>query len=160
MAVLTRPSNENQQIIRAFQESAPINVYGLAKAMGLRVFSERLHQKISGKLYRDKESQSGWSISVNSDELDVRKRFTAAHEIGHFVLHKDLIGSGIEDDVFYRSGLPHWQETEANNFAADILMPWELINKFTDQGVNTPEGLAKAFNVSKTAMNIRLGIPT
>ncbi len=160
MAVLERVINNYADLIRAFQTEAPVNVVGLAKKMGLRVFSEDLGNNISGKLYRDKESQAEWSISVQSGEVQTRQRFTIAHELGHFVLHKDLIGSSLEDDAFYRSGLAHWQETEANNFAADILMPWELINKLTDAGVNTPEALATAFNVSQIAMNIRLGLPT
>jgi len=159
MAVLERVS-EYTDVIRRFQTEAPVNVVALSKALGLRVFSESFAQNISGKLYRDSGSTAGWSISVQSGEPSYRQRFTIAHELGHFVLHRDGLTRDLEDDTFYRSGLPHWQETEANAFAADVLMPWNLIRELTDAGVLTPAGLANALEVSVTAMNIRLGIPT
>jgi len=159
MAVLER-TTDYSDVIRQFQTEAPVNVISLAKTMGLRVFSESFSQNISGKLYRDTESAAGWSISVQAGEPTYRQRFTIAHELGHFVLHREFIKGDLEDDTFYRSGLPHWQETQANAFAADVLMPWSLIQKLTEAGVVTPDQLASALNVSTIAMNIRLGIPT
>jgi len=159
MAVLEHVADYSD-VIRGFQIETPVNVVSLAKKMGLRVFSESLPGNVSGKLYRDDGSASGWSISVRSGEPVTRQRFTIAHEIGHFVLHKDLINGSLQDDAFYRSGLAHWQETEANEFAANVLMPWSLIKKLTDEGVITPNDLAARLQVSQVAMNIRLGIPT
>ncbi len=43
--------------------------------------------------------------------------------------------------------------------AADILMPWGLINKAVEGGDNTVEALAYRFKVSNSAMSIRLGVP-
>ena len=52
-----------------------------------------------------------------------RRRFTIAHEIGHFVLHQ----SAVIDRVIERSDLTVWttasEEAEANCFAAELLMP-------------------------------------
>ena len=146
--------------IRAYQDAPPIDVHTMATDLGLRVweFSD-MSDTMSGKLYRDETSPKGWSIGVNTNSSSTRKRFTIAHEIAHFLLHKDYLGDGVFDDTFYRSEhLSGGQETEANRFAADILMPYHLI-----QGVasRTPgiEELANRFGVSKQAMSIRLGIP-
>jgi Zn-dependent peptidase ImmA (M78 family) len=81
-------------------------------------------------------------IVVNSNHNRVRRRFSAAHELGHYVYHRDLIGDGIVDDVAYRttdwSGrfrnakiLPE-HETQANRFASVVLMPSALIQKLQD----------------------------
>ena len=45
----------------------------------------------------------GYRIVVNSGHNRVRRRFTAAHELGHYVYHRDLIGDGIYDDAAYRT---------------------------------------------------------
>jgi Zn-dependent peptidase ImmA (M78 family) len=60
---------------------------------------------------------------------------------------------------FYRSKLTSKQETEANQYAADLLMPFSLINAFQEKGITDPEELARRLGVSLVAMKIRLGIP-
>ena len=49
---------------------------------------------------------SGYAIFVNKgDRYKTRQRFTIAHKIAHFILHREAIGDGIVDDALYRSGL-------------------------------------------------------
>ena len=76
-----------------------------------------------------------------------------------YFLHKEHIGDGITDDALYRSRLGGGIEAQANRFAADLLIPNDLVKKFTKQGIDTVEALARKFNVSETAMAIKLGIP-
>ena len=104
---------------------------------------------------------SGYAIFVNNNHHTHRRRFTIAHEIGHFVLHGDLIGDGIAEDYLLRAdGFPNRIETEANKFAASLLMPRHLMIDYQIQGILSIPELAKIFNVSKDAMSIRLlGIP-
>jgi len=99
---------------------------------------------------------------VNSTEAPVRQRFTIAHEIAHFLLHRHLLESkgALVDDTMYRSGLSTAEEAAANKMAAHILMPFSLINSLSNNGFNSVESLARQLQVSKTAMKIRLGIPT
>lgn len=61
-----------------------------------------------------------WVI-INNSHCDGRKRFTAAHELGHIILHPD------QDNIDYRINFSNsnTKETEANRFAAEILMPYE-----------------------------------
>ncbi len=79
------------------------------------------------------------------------KNFTIAHELGHWVLHKDLIGEHTPQ-----------MEREADKFATYLLMPENFVRA---EFVKLPawlsaemklDSLAKKFCVSKKAMKIRL----
>lgn len=147
------------QIISRFQQSAPVDVTGLAEALGLRVWeADGLPEGVSGKLFKDRTNggSEGYSIVVRSSDPYVRRRFTAAHEIAHFLLHRDRVGSSVVDDQWYRSNLSSREEAEANVLAAEILMPLPLLRGYMSlcQDACT---LAKLFKVSEEAMRIRLG---
>lgn len=66
-------------------------------------------------------------ITINSDiEFKGKKRFVIAHELGHFEMHRDLIAIHNDTDAtleFFKNG---YQETEANEFASELLMPENL----------------------------------
>lgn len=151
------------QIISGHQKTAPVNVVGIAEDLGLKVWETRsLPENISGKIFRDPMNggPSGFSISVNASEGILRKRFTVAHEIAHFILHRKQLDNGaLIDDTMYRSGLSTAEEAQANKLAADILMPYSLIQSLAAAGINDVESLANRLQVSPTAMKIRLGIP-
>lgn len=154
--------DEASRIIRGHQRSPPVQTVPIATDLGLRVFRVGgWPDNLSGKLKRDRDAggQSGFAIFVNGNHPEVRRRFTIAHEISHFVLHQDMVGDELLDDALYRSGLSNSIEAAANRMAADILMPWHLLNKAIDSGVDTIPELAKKFDVSRSAMSIRLGVP-
>lgn len=99
-------------------------------------------------------------ITINSNILfDAKKRFAAAHELGHFEMHRKLtpIIMDTEYDLvnWYKAGP---QETEANEFAAEFLMPSELFYSECEEYYFTPSlitHLAQTFEVSKTAAVLR-----
>lgn len=78
-------------------------------------------------------------ISINNKEVGCEKRnFILGHEIGHFILHKDLtkLFSDTHQTLseWYKKGL---QEQQANSFAAELLMPESLFkNKVKGQRLN------------------------
>lgn len=146
--------------LRRHQQAAPVKVGALAADLGLRVLISELPSGVSGKLSRDPDNPDSWVIRVNRHEHKNRQRFTIAHEIAHFVLHRSEIGEELTDDTFYRSGLSERREWEANRLAADILMPWHLIRAEMADERKTPSELAQKFGVSEAAMHIRLGLPT
>ena|SRR5271155_881491 len=152
------------QILAKYQSEAPVNVLGFARELGINVWGMDLLPNISGKIFRDEKNggSSGFSIAINRSEAPVRQRFTIAHEIAHFLLHRHLLESKSEliDDTMYRSGLSTAEEVAANKLAAHILMPFSLINSLVSSGINDVGLLATRLQVSKTAMAIRLGIPT
>ena len=116
---------------------------------------------ISGQILLDQRrgGSSGYAIFTNANHPRTRRRFTIAHEIAHFVLHRVLIGDGIQHDALYRSSLSDPIEREANRKAADILMPWHLVDQAILDGLDTVDDLAAAFEVSRSAMSIRLEVP-
>lgn len=149
--------------ISKYMLAPPVDVLAVAKELGLAIFSADLAANVSGVIVKDKGygTSSGFVIFVDSGESPARQRFTAAHEIGHFVLHKHLIGDRHEDNYLLRStGISNRQEREANEFAADLLMPRDLIEQALKDGYTSVEKLADLFKVSKIAMGIRLGLPT
>jgi predicted transcriptional regulator len=154
--------SDYSQIIKRHQESAPVKVVPLARECGLEVYNNTaLPNDISGMIRRDATmgGKAGYAVIVNGNHHAHRRRFTIAHEIAHFVLHRDLIGDGIQDDALYRSSLSGRVEAQANRFAAEILMPWDLLNPAITSGTNDVAELAQMFSVSKSAMSIRLGVP-
>jgi Zn-dependent peptidase ImmA (M78 family) len=146
-----------------YMVNAPTDVARAADALGLKVYALELPKGISGILKHDRSysTPSEYVIFVDSKEPAVRQRFTAAHEIGHFLLHRDSIHGKVEDNYLLRAhGMSNRQEVEANEFAADLLMPWQLINQAMDSGITSVDDLANHFKVSRLAMGIRLGLPT
>ena len=147
----------------------PFSVDELAKKYGLEIFRGKFIKSVSGWI--EKTENNSFKIVVNKDHPTQRRRFTAAHEIAHYILHEELIGERISDNALYRSTLSNRQEVEANKLAAEILMPKHslldnLLNKkkagqlkgLTDKDLLSLIGtLAKEYNVSKEAMTIRLG---
>ncbi len=75
-------------------------------------------------------------------------------------MHKTLIGDSIADDALYRSGLSNRVEAQANDLAADILMPWDLLSPFIfTKGITDINELVRIFDVSSSAISIRIGVP-
>ncbi|MCW8336641.1 ImmA/IrrE family metallo-endopeptidase [Vibrio paucivorans] len=146
--------------IASFHNDFPVKVGALAKAFGIVVKSSTLAAGISGEIKKDE--RSGYVIRVNRHDVKARQRFTLAHEIAHFLLHKDSIGDGIVDDILYRSSLSDTMEAQANRLAADILMPMPYVNKKMAElsqyrEEERIEKVASLLEVSITALKYRLG---
>lgn len=104
------------------------------------------------------------SILVNTNDAPFRKRFSIAHELGHVYLHLEHDGEFADHDYdLYRdlyvyndtASQNNIKEIEANQFAASLLMPKDLIIK--EFKVNSiVVKIAQKFQVSVDAMKIRL----
>ena len=146
-------------ILRQFTAETPVKVGALATALGLRVVLATLPINISGLIEPDGD---GFVVKINRFESKERQRFTIAHEIAHYLIHRDRINAGIFDSVLYRSNLSSRMEAEANRLAADIVMPSQAVtaaiskrlSKLDEDGISE---LAEEFGVSKQAMTIRVG---
>ncbi|MEP7349416.1 MAG: ImmA/IrrE family metallo-endopeptidase [Sphingorhabdus sp.] len=96
-------------------------------------------------------------LYVNANDATNRQTFTIAHELGHWILHRDYFERHPDD----YSILPRLQsvlrsdpfEQEANDFAAKLLVPRRLILPVKDAPVAE---LARIFAVSRMMMEIRL----
>src|SRR2546428_14150606 len=105
------------------QAKAPVDVVGLARDIGINVWEADLGPAVSGKLLKDdiNGGAAGYSILVNGREPYLRRRFTVAHEVAHYILHREMVRKlvSLTEDTFYRDvGLNSWQEMEANRLAA------------------------------------------
>lgn len=152
-------------IVNEAARHMPVDVFRLAADLGIRVFPKTLRETISGAIER---RDDGWVIIVNKQHSENRKRFTVAHEIGHFVLHYRRLGNGTNDTKDYRADeqeakYENWidveHEREANGFAAGILMPAPLVRRQyrAMAGLNDiPERMAPLFGVSEAAMRYRI----
>jgi Zn-dependent peptidase ImmA (M78 family) len=120
--------------------------------------------EISGIVHRNSDGSA--VIGVNSSHPIQRQRFTIAHEIGHLLLHADEklhvdknFPIGLRDATSGKS--VNENEIEANQFAAALLMPRDLIAEdikpFIGKDVLLAiRKLAKKYKVSEQAMSIRL----
>jgi len=158
-----------QQAARLLEENdvrrAPVPVDAIARALGLDVRYAPTTDDVSGALVRNGKSVV---IAVNSAQHENRQRFTIAHEIGHFILHKRTERHVDEDfRIDYRNSVSseasQRNEIQANTFAAALLMPQGFLKRDflrveadetdPDHGIQT---LAVRYKVSRRAMELRL----
>lgn len=108
-----------------------------------------------------------------------RLYFSLAHELGHFILHKDLFSSlnikSIDDVVAFINNIHEKQysflETQANKFASHFLLPREfltgareeIIERYKLKNIDNKminsyiaDNIAKKFNVSSLAAELAL----
>jgi Zn-dependent peptidase ImmA (M78 family) len=144
---------------------APIDLNKIAQFVGATIYYEPLDNEISGMVTRTRNRSA--LIGVNSLHARTRQRFSIAHEIGHLVLHQDEM---LHIDSKYQIALRSPQssmgtdakEVEANQFAAELLMPKNLIENDVSELMGDLEiedavsELAEKYQVSEQAMTIRL----
>jgi hypothetical protein len=97
-------------------------------------------------------------ITVNSSSGERRKRFSIAHELGHWRHHRGKrLVCKVEE---YRPRDITSPECVADGYAADLLMPHYLFKPLArEQGklsFKAVDALVETFNVSRTATAIRL----
>jgi hypothetical protein len=95
------------------------------------------------------------STSVN---FEGRRRWTIAHELGHFVLHRDHNQIQLLQEASVEEHYDQGIEREANAFASEFLMPERLWTKHVD--VRRPDldivrDLSKEYQVSLQGAAIR-----
>jgi len=157
-------------IISKYTKESPVNIEGAIRELGIKLNKNaELPSGISGHLKRE---NGGYEIASSKKEHYFRQRFTLAHELGHYVLHRNLVdkSGGVDDNTKYRSTqdgdiynthieLKH--ESQANSFAATVLLPSELLVKDVESTLE--EGrqpsltdLYKKYQTSPSAMRWRL----
>jgi Zn-dependent peptidase ImmA (M78 family) len=99
-------------------------------------------------------------IVVNASSPPRRRRYTVAHELGHFLneRHRPTIDFGFActaDDMSKppRTGRHQQQETEANIFAIEVLTPRSAIGSYLRPPAELDHALAMtaAFEISREA---------
>jgi Zn-dependent peptidase ImmA (M78 family) len=157
--------SDQWEALNEVRKSVAVDVVRLPSMLGIKLHYAFLSDGISGMIEKIGES---FQLTLNANDPYTRQRFTLAHELGHYMLHRHLIGDGVDDDRAYRStdvGKYHntaigpKEETEANRFAANLLMPRLAINEHWSKEGATVSQMAQLFEVSEHAMSIRVGVP-
>jgi Zn-dependent peptidase ImmA (M78 family) len=141
----------------------PINVHAIAEFLDVTVVETAMSQDVSGMLVRDDQDLT---IGLNRAHPQARKRFTLAHEIGHLTLHRGrplIVDAAVRINLRDRTSATATdrEEIEANQFAAELLMPVRMMMEaVADAKATTPDELqrelARRFRVSEEAMGYRL----
>lgn len=141
----------------------PIPVKSIAENLGVRVKSYDLGDNVSGVLV---VKQGIGTIGVNEKDPPVRKRFTIAHELGHYILHQKKSDLFIDKKykVHFRDSKSttgeYQNEREANAFAAALLMPQNMLiadlERYEISDDKAVSNLARKYKVSELAMSIRI----
>lgn len=95
------------------------------------------------------EHKGAHIIVVNNKATYERQRFSILHELGHFILKHGAILFAFTSD---KNGHPHWQEVQANAFAAEVLMPKLHLMRMGHLSV---QQIMKICKVSREAATIR-----
>ena len=139
----------------------PVDVVEIANAYEINVYVANLNNEISGAIRYNQETKK-FEILVNKNNAEVRQRFTIAHELGHYFLHREILkNKEVHIDALYRSETQtdittKEQEKEVDYFAGALLMNRMVIDKLNEN--YTVAELAKILKVSSSAMAVRLDI--
>lgn len=131
----------------------PVPVESIAEdLLGLRVAEADL--SVSGLLVP--AAREVWLDAAEAAQSPARRRFTLAHEIGHWVCQ---VREGRGEPIHCRpeAGAPvaDPREREANVFAAELLMPEDAVRAAVTRGAD-PAAMEVLFGVSAPAMAWRL----
>lgn len=126
---------------------------------------------VSGSIFLQPENT--FVIIIDQNKPEVRQYFTLAHEFGHYFIHQQwlkenpiqgvidyaqlLDGQGmlLRPDNVPEASVDLQKEREANNFAAELIMPEDKVREFWEVTHDISK-CAEAFQVSASAMAIRL----
>jgi Zn-dependent peptidase ImmA (M78 family) len=133
----------------------PVDPISIARRTGLRVVFAPLNDDTIGALIKQPHDEP--TIMISERDSDNRKRFTCAHELGHYVRRSEETETyssiDLRSDLSKAGSDP--EEVYANEFAACLLMPPNDLRAYHATGLSDLE-MAIRFKVSREAMQNRL----
>ena len=152
-----------KEIVNLKKTKGRINIIEVANMLGIKVYSTA---DISSSSFIAYDSEDNfYKIYFNEKDAGTRKRFSIAHEIAHFLLHKDKIKTfGVVGRQNDKSLTPK-EEKEADALAGELLMPEVCVKEYMKQhnfttddklSIKTIKDFAKEFEVSLIAGALRL----
>jgi Zn-dependent peptidase ImmA (M78 family) len=156
---VTTAKNQAKKILKEnFVLEPPVDVYEIARNAGIKIVEDIFpddFENVSGFINIEDDLPV---MYVNADEPENRRKFTVAHELGHWVLHEDAIREDSRRAVLFRVALGQANkdplEKEANAFAAELLVPTEFFERV--KGDKSQNELADVFKVSAEVIGYRM----
>lgn len=157
-----------EKISPSFYQDGSLNLYLLAQHFGIWLYEADFNDdSISWFITKKWDS---FEITINRNHSLMRKRFTIAHEIGHYIsstlnsFSSNALNSAWQISDYVRP-LAHRQEDvsdedkemelEANSIAWEILMPRSDVERYVSDWMDVSQ-MASIFSVSESAMTVRL----
>ena len=152
---------EIRQKIEGYLLEYPVKIGAIAKQLGVKVLLSTLSCKVSGQISQE---NGDFIFRINRREAKYRQRFTIAHELAHFLLHREYIEEAndwSENILLHAPDQPIQIEHEANRLAFDLIIPSarlaEAIENFSSPITNeTINNLACLFEVTTVVMENKL----
>ena len=151
--------------------NAPVPVNRIAKAEEIEISLHDADDDISGFIVRDPQRKRV-VIGINGKHHPNRRRFTTAHELGHYFLHPgedvhvDKARHALRINLRDKGSSVGTRDTEkeANLFAAELLMPSSFLQRDLEEMLGFDllrddralAKLAKKYRVSTEALTFRL----
>lgn len=134
----------------------PFDIYTYVNTFdNIEVIDDDLSSEISGTI---EYIGDGFIITINKYHSYERRRFTLAHEFGHYCMHREYLidNKSIKDVALFRSeNTKNQKELEANEFAAKLLMPKDDFLNIIKSGKTRLGDIAEHFGVSAAAAKYR-----
>ncbi len=131
--------------VRDGEDRFPVDVPTLAKDASAQFFPDEPITMVKGReipgfegmLHRAPVGKKGWGIFYNSGiTSEGRIRFTLAHELGHYFLHRNAVSDGMivcnKTGVAFSDPELKNREREADQFATNLLMPLDDFRRQID----------------------------
>lgn len=144
-----------------FDEITNLSMKLFVSGLGATLVEDELKNS-DGKIVRGK---SKTLIKVNSQiPYESKKRFTIAHEVGHFLMHEKIevhnensntLNWFVSTETQLKKGIQEW---EANDFASELLMPEQIFRNETHGKPFSPDlikYLSERFKTSITSTIFR-----
>lgn len=144
------PCDAATKLLVEYKDELPIPIIKIVKDAGFSVYVQDLPRNIGGYIVVNADLEEKFNtdkiIVVNESENTKRRRFTVAHEFGHFLFD---FSSGTEfSNAFENDDTSDSQkEKRVNAFAAELLMPKE---KFFDKYKELKEKNISEFDIIST----------
>jgi Zn-dependent peptidase ImmA (M78 family) len=149
----------SESFLRRFGLDSRNRLTEIAEEFGMEVLY-RPAESYDGALLRIRDARHGCIVINSRIREESRKRFTLAHEIGHFVLPgQQEVSAPCKQQRIENWGADLYRpELEANRFAAEILMPRGLMAEFvqSEPSLESIRSIAQLCGTSLTASAVRL----
>ena len=154
-----------KRLFQKYKNKIPFKIVEFAKELGINVYlDDEMPDNVSGRI--EKDNNGIFSCVLNNKHSVARHIFTIAHELGHYFRHQKYFEThnSLEEPLYnqfskdraIQNNEQKQMEQEANEFAAELLMPEITVKEKWYKFEGSVSKMARYFNVSELAMAFRI----